>query len=231
MVLQFDKEVVRAEYLLQPGGVGRGQFEVAPQQRLVDQAAQATRGGDDPFVIALQQFPVGPGLVPVPREVRLRGQFQEVLVAAIALGQQRQVVVELVALLHLATGVVHAAPAQGPLQAALGRHVGLDPDYWLHAGLVGGLIKIQDAVHIAVVGYGNGGLAVGRGPLDDFLDPGRPVQHGKLSVQVQVGERRAHVPGHLLLTAPDSTRAPGPRTGPTGPCEDPVDNYSVVVRL
>ena len=107
----------------------------------------------------------------------------------VVLCQQGQVVVELVALVGVAAGVVQPAPAQRAFQAALARHVGLDADDGLDPGLVGRLVEVEDAVHVAVVGDGDGRLAVFGRPFDHLVHPGRPVQHGELGVEVQVGKR------------------------------------------
>ncbi len=54
------------------------------------------------------------------------------------------------------------------------------------------LVEVEDAVHVAVVGDPDRGLAVGLGRRDHVGDPGRPVEHRELGVQVQVGEGVPH---------------------------------------
>jgi hypothetical protein len=95
VVLQLDEEVVLAEDVLEPGGQGLGLRPVVGQQGLEHHAAQAAGGGDQALVVALEQLPVEPGLVVVALEVGGRGQLQQVAVALDRLGQQGQVVVEL----------------------------------------------------------------------------------------------------------------------------------------
>ena len=101
-------------------------------------------------------------------------------------------VVELLAGLGVAAAVVDAAPAHRPLEARLGRLVGLDADDGLDPGLVGRLVEVEDAVHVAVVGDPDRRLAVRHRPGDDVGHPGRTVEHRELGVLVQVGERCAH---------------------------------------
>ena len=87
-----------------------GPLDVAGQQGLEHHAAQAPGGGDQAGVVALEQLPVDPGLVVVALEVGGRGQLHEVAVALDRLGQEGQVVVELLAALDVAAGVVHPCP-------------------------------------------------------------------------------------------------------------------------
>ena len=49
----------------------------------------------------------------------------------------------------------------------------------------------ERAVHVAVVGDADRGLAVGGDRGDDVADPRRTVEHRVLGVQVQVNERIA----------------------------------------
>ena len=111
-------------------------------------------------------------------------------------------VVELVALVGVAAGVVEAAPPQRALRALLGRHVSLDADDGFDAGPIGGLVEIQDAVHVAVVGDGDGGLAVSGGPCHHLVHPGGAVEHRELGVEVKVANdaptARYTSTGHLL---------------------------------
>ena len=66
-----------------------------------------TAGGrDEPVVVLLEQLPVDLRLVVVALEEREARQLDEVLVARLVLGQQGQVVVELLAALGVTAGVV-----------------------------------------------------------------------------------------------------------------------------
>ncbi len=140
----------------------------------------------------LQQLPVAPRLVPITRKISLRGQFEEVFIALVVLRQQGQVVIKLVPLVGVPAGVVEAPPPQRPLEPALGRHVRLDADDRLYPGCTGGLVEVQDPVHVAVVGDGDGGLAVCGRPLHDLLDPRRAIEHRELRMEVQVRKRCAN---------------------------------------
>ena len=153
-----------------------------------------------PSLVALEQLPVEAGLVEVPLEEGGRRQLDQVLVARGGLGQQGEVVVELLAPLALAAPVVDPAPAHGALEAALAGHVGLDAEHGRDPGLAGGPVEVEDAVHVAVVGDADGGLAVGHGRGHDLVDPGGPVEHRELGVDVEMGEALPHQATPLRIT-------------------------------
>ena len=192
VVLQLDVEVVGAEDVLEAAGGPGGGLDVVPEEGLAHHAAQAAGGGDDALFVALEQLPVTAGLYVVARQVGLGGQLDDVLVAGRALGQQGQVVVELLAPLAFAAAVVHATPPGRALEPALRRHVGLDAQHRDDAGLAGRLVEGKDAVHVPVVGDPDGGLAVGHRGGDDIVDPGRPVEHRVLGVDMEMGEAVSH---------------------------------------
>ena len=75
---------------------------VALQQRLQHVTAETSGGGDQPVVVLLEQLPVHPRLVVVALEERQARQLDQVAVADLVLGQQREVVVELAATLGVA---------------------------------------------------------------------------------------------------------------------------------
>ena len=211
VVLQLDEEVVPPEDVLQPGRPPLGLGHVAGQQGLEHHAAQAAGGGDQPVVVALEQLPVDPGLVVVALEVGGRGQLHEVAVALDGLGQQGQVVVELLPALGVAAGVVDPAPAHRALVARLARHVGLGADDRGDALVAAGLVEVEDPVHVPVVGDAERRLAVGHRRGDEVADPGRAVEHGELGVGVQMRKRPLrhrpsfrHVETYTGVIPPDS---------------------------
>ena len=113
VVLELDEEVVPPEDVLQPAGQGLRLHPVVGQQGLEDDAAQAAGGGDEAVGVAGQQLPVDPWLVVVALEVGGRGELEQVAVALVVLGQEGQVVVELLTALDVAAGVVHSPAATG----------------------------------------------------------------------------------------------------------------------
>ena len=109
-------------------------------------------------------------------------------------------IVELLAPLALAARVVDAAPPDRALVTGLRGHVGLGADDRRDAAFAALLVEVEDAVHVAVIGDRQSGLAVGHRGGDQVADPRRSVEHRVLGVGVQVHERRATVccaPGRL----------------------------------
>ena len=101
-------------------------------------------------------------------------------------------VVELLAALGVAAGVVDAAPPGGALEAGVVGHVRLGADDRGDARAAAGRVEVEDPVHVAVVGDAEGRLAVLGRLGHDVADPGGPVEHRVLGVHVQVHERVAH---------------------------------------
>ena len=191
VVLQLDEQVVAPEDVLQPRRLLQRAGVVALQQRLQHDTAEASRRRDDALVMLREQLPVEARLVEVSRQVRVRRELHQVAVALVGLGQQREVVVELLALVALAAGVVDPPASARPLVTRVGRHVGLGPDHRRQAGGAGGAVEVEDAVHVAVVGDADGRLTVGRGRRHHLLDAGGPVEHRELGVEMEVGEAPA----------------------------------------
>ena len=213
VVLQLDEEVPLAEDVLEAGGQRLGFDPVVGQQGLEDHPAQAAGGGDEAGGVALEQLPVETGLVVVALEVGGRRQLEQVPVAGRRLGQQGEVVVELLAPGHVTPGVVDLAPSHRALVARLGGHVGLGPDDRVDARLPAGGVEVEDAVHVPVVGDAQRRLAVGHRRLHQVLDPGGPVQHRELGVGVQMCERRSAQRAtaflEVLVPFPDVRRCSG----------------------
>jgi len=191
VVLDLDEEVVLPEDVLVFPGRLEGGVEV-PDRALVallaggvggevlgDLPAEAPGRGDDAACVAGEELLVHPGLVVVPVEEGPGGELHEVAVPGVGLGEEGHVVADVLG-------------AGGPVEAAPGGDVRLRPDDRLHPGLLGGLRKVDDPVHDPVVGDGDGRLAVGGGGGGDVADPGGPVEHGELGVEVEVGEGVGH---------------------------------------
>ena len=65
--------------------------------------------------------------------------------------------------------------------------VGLEADDRLDAVLLGRLVELDRAVHHAVVGEPEGGLAEARGALGELVDLARAVEQRVLGVDVEMG--------------------------------------------
>ena len=183
-----------------------GRFErgllVAGEDQLRDEPAEAPARGRDAGVVALEQLPVAARLVVVAVEVRAARDLDEVAVALVGLGEHREVE-DLVL---------------GPLRAIEARRVGevaLHAEHGLHVGLARRGVHRQRAVHVAVVGDADRGLAVGGDRGHDVADPRCTVEHRVLGVQVQMDER-------IVALAQDGLRFPLS----TAPVHQAVDNYT-----
>ncbi len=130
------------------GGLERG-VELVLQDQLRDETAEAARRGGDALVVALEQLPVAAGLVVVAVEVRRARDLDEVAVALVRLGEHREVE-------DLVLGTLRAVEARRVGEVALHAEDGLDVRRPRR------LVEREHAVHVAVVGDADRGLAVGR---------------------------------------------------------------------
>ena len=125
-----------------------------------------------PFACRSEQLPVDAGLVVVALEVAERGELDEVAVALVRLGQQRQVRVAL------------------RLLAPVVRDVDLAAEQRLDAVLAAFPVELDRARERAVVGESDGRhLQLGRAG-GERGDAARPVEDRVLGVDVEMDERR-----------------------------------------
>ncbi len=229
VVLDLDEEVVAAEDVLEAAGQLHRVVEPLVLAEMVDLllvgvhdrlghhglehvAAQAPGGGDEALAVLLEQLPVDLGLAVVALHEGARRQLDQVAVADLVLGEEREVVPRLLAALALAAGVVHLAPGRDALGAVVVGHVGLGAEDRFDPPVLAGPVEVEDPVHVAVVGDAEGGLAVGRRGGDQLVEASRPVEHGVLGVDVQVGEGVSH----RHLSSCDYGRACAERSLSTG---------------
>ena len=97
-------------------------------------------------------------------------------------------VVELLAALGVAAGIVDPTAARRALAASLVRHVRLGADDRLDTLGTTFLEELEDPVHVAVVGDSERRLAVGHCLGDEIVEARRAVEHRELGVDVEVGE-------------------------------------------
>ncbi len=184
-VLELDVGVVAPEHLRQPVEVGRRVLGPALLERLADAAGEAPGERDQPARIALEQLPVDARLRVVALEVAERAQLDQVRIAGVRLGQERQVRV--------------AARAR----VAVVGDVDLAADDRLDPLVARRLVEVDRAGERAVVGERHRRhLELGRARRER-RDPARPVEDRVLAVDVQVDEVGAHG-GAIVRTGPDS---------------------------
>ena len=153
VVLELQIQMLRAEDIRKLQGIGLGVFILAVAQPAGDLACQTRRQGDKPFAVAAQQFQIDTGLDVKALRPAGRHQVGKVPIALLVFAQQHQMAALGVELMDL----VEPGPA-------LGRHIDLAADDGLDALRLAGTVKVDGAVHDAVVRDGAGVLPHG---LDD----------------------------------------------------------------
>ena len=187
VVHQLEEVVVPAEDVLEVAGRLPGLVVVTDPQPGLHLARGAPRGGDQALGVLGEQLAVGAGLVEEPLHRGPRGEPEEVVHALGGLREQRHVGV------GAGPGDVVVAPVVPPdplLVEARGvrREVGLHADDGLHARGPALGPEVVGAEHVAVVGHRDRVHAQLGGALEHVLQPGGPVEHGVLGVDVQVDE-------------------------------------------
>ena len=169
-VLHLDVDVVLAEDRREAVELALGVVGAPLLERLADAAREAAAERDEPGAVPVEQLPVDARLVVVALEVAERAELDQVRVALVRLGEERQVRVAL--LLGLAVvGDVDLA-AEDRLDAVLFRR----------------LDEVDRARERAVVGEPDGGhLELGRAGRE-LGNPARPVEDRELGVDVQMDE-------------------------------------------
>ena len=174
VVLQFEEEVVLAEDF----GVGASEIAgfgvVVAEERFVEIAAETGREADDAFRMLGEQILVDAGLIVEAFEVAGRDQFDEIAVAFLVFAEQDQVVVAIV----FGAGLVAVL-----IDVDLAAKNGMD------AFIFGGVVKLDGAEHVAVVGHGDGGLFELRGELHELLDFACAVEQRVVGVAMEMDKR------------------------------------------
>ena len=169
-VLDLDVRRVAAEDLREPVEVGGGVLRAALLERLADTAREAPRQRHDALRVPLEQLPVDARLVVVALEVAERGELDEVAVALVRLGEQRQVRVAL-RLPVTVVGDVHLAPEDR-----------------LDALLAALAVELDGAGERAVVGERDGGHLQLGGAGGQRGDAAGAVEDRVLGVDVEMDE-------------------------------------------
>ena len=175
VVLEFEVKVLRAEDLFEP--VHRGARPV--QLVLLDQfgnfAGETAGERDQPLLVLRQDFLVDARFVVITLQVGRGVEFDQVSVAGLVLGQQDQVVVNIL-----------AAARRLLVQAACRRHIDLAADDRFDALIARGLIKIDRAVEHTMVGDRQGGkLQVAR-LVHQRVETAGAIEQRILGVQMEM---------------------------------------------
>jgi hypothetical protein len=170
VLLDLEVDARGAEDTDQVVGVGASLRAAVLEQPLAEARGEAARQRDDALGVALDLGQVDGRLAALqPLQKAGRGELDQVAVAGVALGQQRQVVA---------------------LGTACGRvvvdQVDLTAEDRLDVVLAAGRVHLDGAVHDAVIGQPQGRLVELGRPLGERLDLARPVEQRVLGVNVEM---------------------------------------------
>ena len=142
VVLKLEEETSLSEdiQVFQRGFIRRR--NIIPDYIPCDFSGQTCAGSDNTLVELPQQFYVNPRLIVIPLREGTADYFHQVGVALVVLRQKDQMVIAVI------------SRPLFPVKPRTGRHINLASDDRLDACLFCRLIKIDHAVHDAVIGYG-----------------------------------------------------------------------------
>jgi hypothetical protein len=202
VVLDLEEVALAAEDLAVLLGRRAGGLGVAVEQQPGHLPRQAGRERDQPLRVLGEQALRDPRLVVEAFEVAGADQAHEVLVAAVVLGQQHEVVVGL------------AAPGHGRAVAVVaGRDVDLAADHRPDASLQGGAVELQRTEDVAMVGDRHRRHAQGGDLSGQLRDPDGGVEQRVVAVHVEVHERALVIAAAhgLMIARPGDGRQHDPR--------------------
>ena len=189
VVLHFEVEVAFPEDLQKLAGGGLGLALAMGHDVLVDLPLEAGGEADEPFAVPAQQRLVDARLVVEAFEIRRRGELQEVPVARLVLREKHEMV---------------AAPLAGRavVQVSLG-HVGFHADDRLDARGPGGVVQLDGAEHVSMVGERHRRHPGFLDGVDHIGEAVGPVEQAELAVQMEVDE--VGHPGRHVTRSGDET--------------------------
>jgi hypothetical protein len=154
--------------------------EPAGDDELGDLGRQASREADQPLGVLGEQVPVRARLVVVALEPGPARELDEIAVAGVVGGQEREV-----------AGPLAVVALGRPLAPVAEEEIALHTEDRLDAGGPTRLVEVERAVHDPVVGDGTGGHVVPRRGLEHVGDAAGAVQHRVLGMSVQMDEAQA----------------------------------------
>ena len=202
VVLDLDEVLAGAEDVARLAGGREGAIVLAVHEQHTDLRRETSGKADQAVGVFGEQLLVHPRPVVEAFEVREGDQSEEVAVALLVLGEQREVVVLLLALPRRA------------IEPGAGRHVRLDPYDRFHSRLPRRLVEPERAEHGPVVRDRDRRHPVASGLAEDRgrarvgagrLDTRSPVEQGVFRVRVQMDEPWA---GHVRWWSPFLERFP-----------------------
>ncbi len=175
LTLYFEVEI--AEYLAVPLCRLPGVLKSSLQNQSRHLPYQTTGEGNKPLVVLLQKLPVHPRTVVKAFEMGFGYYLDKVLVAGIVLGQKNEMI--MVSVDYIAA------------EATSRRHVYLTADDGLYPRFSGGAVELDDAVHSAVVGYGQAVHTQLFGPCNQLRNAAHAIEQTVFGMDVKM---RKHSP-------------------------------------
>ena len=174
VVLQFQEEITFSEniQILESRFIRRR--EIVPHDIAGHFSSQTGARSDDPLVELTQKFLVHARLIVIAFRKRAAHDLHEIGIALIVLGEKDQVIIPVV------------SGSLFPVKSGSGRHIDFTADDGLDPRLFGCFIKIDHAVHDAVIGYGSAVHAKFLDALNIFFDLVGSVQQRVFGVDVQM---------------------------------------------
>jgi hypothetical protein len=178
VVLDFDEVILAAEDFDEAAARGARVGVVAGEEALRHEGGEAAGEADEPGGVLRERLEVGPRLVIEALEVGVGDELEEVLVAGEVLGEQAEV----------EDGFALVVGAALLLEARSFDEVELAADERLDALGLGGVVELDRAVEIAVIGEGDGGHAELDRAVHQPVDPAAAVEQAVVGVDVEVDE-------------------------------------------
>ena len=181
VILKLQKEIALTENrgVFQGGGLCR--LVIVVQDALRNTTRKARRQCDQPLVVRPQQLQIDTRTVIKALHIRLRDHVAEVMIARLVFAQEHQMIALAVECVDL-------------VKARARRDIDLAADDGLDARRLCRLVKVDHAVHIAVVGDGDRRLSQLLHARDEVADAARAVEQAELGMNMEVDKSHGVLP-------------------------------------
>ena len=173
VILNLKKEVVFAHYGAIPESLFLRALIVAAEQRTRDFARNTRRKRNKPLVIFLEELAVYSRFCIKARDESLRHKLYQILISCFIFAKQYQVI---------PLGI----EGMDFVEAGAGRHIHLTADYRLYPAFFSRAVKVDDAVHNAVVCHGDARLTEALHLVHKLLDTARAVKQTVFGMKMKV---------------------------------------------
>ena len=173
VILNLEEEVVFAHDGAIPEGFFLRALIVAAEQGARNFAREARRKCNKPLVIFFEELTVYSRFCIKARDESLRHKLYQILISCFIFAEQYQMI---------ALGV----EGVNFVKAGARRHIHLAADYRLYPALFRRAVKVDDAVHNAVIGHGNARLTEALHFVHKLLDAARAVKQAVFGMKMKV---------------------------------------------